>query len=279
MKFYRTTFALAGTFLALTTACSKKEEANKPGEPATLTSSALPTPPLSGRAAEEAAIRAVVNQWNHALADHQGEVLTSVYAAKVNAYGHTSTREQLVGVKDRTIKTSPGYTQSIGAVSIDWADEATPVAAFEKKWTSHGAQKSVQSILGFTKESGKWFIERESDVATEKRATMAQATANMLAQCDRAIEELVGSTAEAKAMTKTGAGLIVAPEREESGSTVDVLVTEEHPDHRVTLGSFEVDLFDLTVHKVNVAEGGTIGAALAVDPAKKAAAQKICPWE
>jgi len=229
----------------------KKESAPAPSSSSSSTAKATATASVAPAAApkaapEEDAILKVTKKWNDALAKRDAESLRSLYDDKVRLYTTNTDRAGAVKAKASAFGAAKDYTQSIGPVEVDLRDKNKPSASFEKTWTSNGKTSKVLARLKFAKQGADYRITEESDNPSDERRKKAAADAR---SCEASIIAVVGSvprvTSFLNGPTNPGAGhasngMRLEPS-EENPAIVAVAIHENHADHLVTFGWYDVD--------------------------------------
>lgn len=172
--------------------------------PSTVVSStpqALPQEaPTQPQPATDAAIRGAVQRWNDAIVSRSPERLKDIYASRVEFYGQSKSREQVVSDKMKALERAPDFAQTVSAIRVTWAPKDRPVASFEKQWSGGGKSGKVEAWLRLARERSEWRVALESDGPTDDMKARAHSLSKV---CKAAVIELVLSTSEAAARRAT----------------------------------------------------------------------------
>jgi len=74
----------------------------------------------------------VLEAWNAALNSHDVDALGPLYAARVDFYGTSLTRAQVVARKRKALAASPKFEQHLSEITIEASPDGSMVARFVK---------------------------------------------------------------------------------------------------------------------------------------------------
>lgn len=239
---------------AAAAACGKATRGQpKPGASVVAPSSAsAPAPALppaldSGAAASSAAAAAVLSAWTRALNERDLAALERLYADRVQFYGRSLTRAEVLTRKRQALAATPTFTQSVlGAPSLEPQGELTRIT-FHKRSGPKGKERDVFASLVLQAKAPGLIVE-ETDAVTEKRARPAATAESEPGDCDSAVWALVGSTREsAKLYARIDENLKQFPGDEElSPGGMGPMTPRETGDgtYQIALGVHHTDRFE-----------------------------------
>lgn len=247
----------------------------------------LPAADSSG-APSSVAARAVLSEWTRALNDRDFAVLERLYAERVQFYGRSSTRAEVLLRKRQALAATPTFTQSVlGAPSVEQQGEVTRVT-FHKRSGPKGRERDVFASL-MVQTGPPALISEETDAVTQQRARPAVLPDSEPGDCDTAVWALVGSTREAAKLSAqidhnleqltadeelNRGGMGPMTPRETGDGTYQIALGVHHPDRFEAYGWFTISAagkVTLTAYTLELD-----GAEVAPSPAALSAFRRLC---